>query len=116
MHMIHVFDEDFPTPKFRIIKFSDECDVITVSVLLRRSWSAFPSEGDATEDAIVTSRQAVVQHLTDGGEEKPQETELGNLHTPWREHILHLWNHVFYDVMEFLGEAAMGVAISSAFA
>lgn len=42
-------------------------------------------------------------------EEIPVDADTSTVHSPWREEVYYTYNHIFYDVADFLSEAAAGV-------
>ena len=82
---------------------------------MRRAWPAIPpipvSESDNYQEARAFGEfcRKYQEHGESNLEDIPLDPDTRTVHSPWREEIYHLYNHIFYDVMNFLGEAAAGV-------
>jgi len=119
-------------PASRIINFSDESAVLTVSTLVRHAWKSIPPINLASHSSSLTAAELPPGSPDANSEDKSGAVALGafmrdasyitaeerastpknpdlTVHTPWRDQIYHHWNHVFYDVMNFLTDAAAGV-------
>ena len=100
--------EDILNPVFRIINFHDSPHVILVSKYLRYAWPTLRSE-DTDVNGVRQFIQANSSRYEQEHEQLTQNPDLESLHTPWRDTIYHQWNHVFYDVMQFLTEVNCSV-------
>ncbi|CAM6085168.1 unnamed protein product [Calypogeia fissa] len=95
-------------PSFRKIQFDDSFAIVVVSTHLRYAWTALPGED--------TSVKAVSSFIGDSHrrteEERsavPQNPDSNDIRTPWREGIYYHWNHVLYDIANFLVEVGPGM-------
>lgn len=112
MHTIREIDTrlgpNILEPCFRKVDFEDESNIVTVSTFLRQAWTALPSGDD-----IAIGLGQFMKKLSRMDEEErtkvPQDPDLTTVHNTWKDEVYRMWNHVFYDVMNFLPEAAMGV-------
>jgi hypothetical protein len=113
MHMVRSLDTrlgpNIFMPCFRTVNFDDEGNIVTVSTHLRHAWTAISSEEDESTGAVGKFLKKISGMDADERTKVPQNEDLTTIHTTWRDSIYTLWNHVFYDVMNFLSEAAMGV-------
>lgn len=112
MHMLRHLDSADPSellhPAFRTISFGGDRAMITVSTYLRTLWTAAPP--DDTSVTSVSTYMKSIDHLSqEEREAQPQSLETRDVHTPWRDSLYYLWNHVFVDVANFLQEAASGI-------
>ena len=95
--------KDILDPSFRTVNFDDSPHVVVVSKHLRYAWPALASEETSSDDVgqfIKTNHE----RSEEDRERVPLNPDLESPHTPWRDSIYHLWNHVFYDVTNFLAE------------
>ncbi|KAJ7584775.1 hypothetical protein C8J56DRAFT_892507 [Mycena floridula] len=91
-------------PPFRKINFGDDSAVMTVSSLLPYAWNSIP-----TDNSTIANFMRDTSYLSDAEREAlPSNPDL-TIHTKWRDDVYRHWNHVYYDVMNFLQEAAPGV-------
>ena len=95
--------EDMLDPSFRTVNFEDSPHVIVVSKHLRYAWPALPSE-ETSSDGVGQFMKMNHKRSEEDRERVPRNPDLESLHTPWRDSIYHFWNHVFYDVTNFLTE------------
>ena len=91
-------------PSFRTVNFAVEPYVTIFGIRLRYAWHMLPSE-DTTPHSVELFIKGQHERNKQDSERVPQDPDLESLHTPWRDSIYHMWNHVFYDVMKFLLEA-----------
>lgn len=91
-------------PSFRTVNFAVEPHVAIVSIRLRYAWHMLPSE-DTTPHSVELFIKGQHERNKSDSERVPQDPDLESLHTPWRDSIYHMWNHVFYDVMKFLTQS-----------
>ncbi len=99
---------DILNPSFRTVNFDDSPHVVVVSTHLRYAWSARHSEETSSDD-VGQFIKANHERSEDDPECVPLNPDLESLHTPWRDSVYYLWNHVFYDVMNFLPEVNCSV-------
>ncbi|KAJ5295527.1 hypothetical protein PENANT_c001G11483 [Penicillium antarcticum] len=90
----------FPNPGVRRIGFGEDPPQFTVAHLLIHGWAVQrlsecndPPIGDfkiwAKEVDSLSPKER---------EELPRDSDLKSCHTLWRDQIYYMWNHVFYDV------------------
>lgn len=115
--------QDMLDPAFRKIQFGDSPEVVTVCTHLRALWTTLPPLGqkkledgetsqDTTESEVNPMKYAKSHQLRperDGYEGLETNPNTQDLETPWRKTLAHDWNHVFYDVMNFLPEVSCSV-------
>ncbi|KAF8152266.1 hypothetical protein B0H34DRAFT_800735 [Crassisporium funariophilum] len=94
-------------PALRKINYSDTPQVRFVSTHLRHAWRA-PSPADLSDHnaAISASFKRSLAHTADVPREL--DSDQNTVHTPWRDALYTMWNHVFWDVAKFLKEAGPG--------
>ncbi len=97
--------KDILDPRFCTVNFDDSPCVVLVSKHLRYAWPALPSE----ETSIPQFVKASHERSEEDRERVPLDPDVESLHTPWRDRIYHNWNHVFFDVMNFLPEVNCSV-------
>ena len=95
-------------PPFRKINFDDEPPMIAITRHLRRAWTTAPPSD--------TSYNGVNQFLqTDSWRSEqerrmvPQNLNKDNINTTWRKSVCFYWNHIFFDIMNFLPHAQSDV-------
>ena len=100
--------EDLIFPSFRLVNFSDEGAIVLVSTHLRHAWTAAPG---ADVGAGAVGAFIAANHNRSEVERRavPQNPNKEDIHTPWRDEIYHQWNHVFYDVANFLSSVGPGI-------
>jgi hypothetical protein len=100
--------EDLIYPSFRYVNFSDEGAIVLVSTHLRHAWTAAPG---ADVGAGAVGAFIAASHNRSEAERRavPQNPNKDEVHTPWRDEIYHQWNHVFYDVANFLTSVGPGI-------
>lgn len=95
----------FPQPGIRKIGFEENPSQITVARLLVQSWTVHRETQECTDPPCgdFDSFAKSTRHLTrQEREQLPQNPETSTVHTPWRGQIYHMWNHVFFDVGNFM--------------
>ncbi|EEA25323.1 hypothetical protein EYB25_002591 [Talaromyces marneffei] len=92
---------------FRKINFGQDPAQWTTACILRQAWTLIPPTPDFTDVGSVMRK---IQWLSLEEREKlPLNPDMKTLHNPWRNEIHHLWNHLFYDIGNFLdGTYGMG--------
>ncbi|KAL2041551.1 hypothetical protein N7G274_005933 [Stereocaulon virgatum] len=95
-------------PKFHKVDYCSAPNVVLVGTRLRCAWRALPWE-DISGKGVGQFMKVNHEMLEEERERVPQNPDRESLHTPWRDSIYHLWNHVFYDVMKFLPEVGCSV-------
>lgn len=100
--------EDVFYPYFRPVNFSDEGAILLVSTHLRHAWTAAPGT-DVGAGAVGAFIAASHNHTEEERSAVPQYPNKDEVHTPWRDEIYHQWNHVFYDVANFLYSVGPGI-------
>lgn len=111
-------------PPFRIVDFADEAAVITVAHYLREAWSFFPDSSFTNDSNGIGRfmRESQSRALAEEGketeedekrklmeDEKMKEEEDEGVESKWRQAVLNFWNHVFFDVVNFLSGVGMGI-------
>jgi len=81
---------------------------VLVSTHLRYAWTAAPG---ADVGAGAVGAFIAASHNRSEAERRavPQNQNKEEIHTPWRDEIYHQWNHVFYDVANFLSSVGPGI-------
>jgi hypothetical protein len=100
--------EDLISPSFRLVNFSDEGAIVLVSTHLRHAWTAAPG-ADVGAGAVGAFIAASHNRSAEERRAVPQNPNKEDIHTPWRDEIYHQWNHVFYDVANFLASVGPGI-------
>ncbi|KAF3389740.1 hypothetical protein DPV78_011386 [Talaromyces pinophilus] len=92
---------------FRKINFGMDAAQWTTACILRQAWTLIPPTPDCTDVGPVMKRH---QDLPIAEQARiPFNPDTRTLHNPWRDQIYWLWNHLFYDVGNFLaGTYGMG--------
>ena len=94
---------DIVNSLFRKINFDDSDAVIIVSTGLRHAWVV--PHGEYTLDANgVGYFMRADQQRSDADRDALQRADKEDVRSPWREAIYYQWNHVFYDVANYLVE------------
>jgi len=101
-------------PAFRKVNVGGDPSVLTVTHRLRQCWVTTPvsSFSDAVEaeiDAAIGDQLRRLQNCTDDEVRELMNPDKLEVHTPYRDRIYRLFNHVFWDVSKFLNNAALGV-------
>lgn len=87
---------------FRKINFGKDPAQWTTACMLRQAWNFIPPTPDCTDVGPVMKRY---QDMPEEEKAKlPRNPDTKNLHNPWRDEIYYLWNHLFYDVGNFLDD------------
>ncbi|KAI5803005.1 hypothetical protein EDC01DRAFT_726355 [Geopyxis carbonaria] len=98
--------DDDPTslffPALRKINYSDSAEVRFVSAGLRHAWRA-PAPATLDNAAIAAAFRASLV------EPRELADDQATVHTPWRDALYEFWNHVFWDVVRFLGSVGPGI-------
>ncbi|KAF4625645.1 hypothetical protein G7Y89_g12516 [Cudoniella acicularis] len=103
--------DDILNPSFRTVDFGDESAVITVASYMRHAWIAIPpplSEPSYTQNDIGAFIRGI-QNETETERIEREKNPDTTVHTPWRDAIYKMWNHVFWDVMKFLPHVGYGI-------
>ncbi|KAJ7108261.1 hypothetical protein C8R44DRAFT_885024 [Mycena epipterygia] len=108
--------QDIAKPKFRTINFSDGSPQVTVVTMARNAWTAkVPEDSESSDMKAVFSTwlRAHGDAKTDWGAPEciGQNPDKEDVESPWRQEILHIYNHLFYDLGGFLVDVngAMGM-------
>lgn len=111
-------------PPFRIVDFADEAAVVTVSHYLREAWGFMPDPSFTNDSNGIGRfmRESQSRALGKGEGETLEsnekweamegvEVERGEeeVESEWRKAVLSFWNHVFFDVVNFLSGVGMGI-------
>ena len=94
----------FPQPGIRKIGFEENPSQITVARLLVQSWGLH-REAECTNPPCgdFDSYGKDTRHLTrEERDQLPQSPEKSTVHTPWRDQVYFMWNHVFFDTGNFM--------------
>ena len=108
--------EPHSAPQLLLVSFEDGSAQAKVARLLPLAWKYLPPkmrtsrredlDNAITEDKNPDSASSFVQLGQLQGFEPvaalPPDPEQSSLHTAWRDEVDHHWNHVFYDVAQFL--------------
>ena len=89
---------------FRKVCFSDEPASAAQKVCtdyFRKAWRFFPPAPDAT-DILGDFMKKYANHTEEEWERLPKNPDMKSVHTPWREGVYYQFNHLFYDVSNFL--------------
>ena len=115
------------SPRFLHVSFADSPPQVNVSRLLPPTWAYLPP-GETDSGIIFVNLRTgsvhdpgeVVVFVKDGvrlNDEEivafAQNPDQDSIHTPWRDGVYEMWNHVFYDVANVLQaqfDEAAGVA------
>ncbi|KAF7336124.1 hypothetical protein MVEN_02159500 [Mycena venus] len=107
--------KDIIKPKFRTINFEDGSPQVTVVTMARNAWTAkVPEDSEASDMKTVFSNwlRAHGDAKTDWGAPEciEQNPDKEDVESPWRQEILRIYNHLFYDLGGFLADVncAMG--------
>lgn len=95
----------FPAPAIRKVGFSEDAAQFTVAHLLIHSWSILRPNPECNNPPCgdISAFGRELNGLTQEEREQfPQDSDLKTCHTPWRDQIYYTWNHVFYDVGNWL--------------
>ena len=100
--------EELIYPSFRLVNFSDEGAIVLVSTHLRHAWTAAPGAdvGPGAVGAFIAASHNRSEAERGAVSQNPNKEDI---HTPWRDEIYHQWNHVFYDVANFLSSVGPGI-------
>jgi hypothetical protein len=91
----------FPDPGVRKIGFEEDPSQFTVANLLVHGWSVQRSTSECNNPPsgdFNTWAKEVGPLTLEEREQLPQNPDTKTCHTPWRDQIYYMWNHVFYDV------------------
>jgi hypothetical protein len=91
---------DITKVSIRKINFRDDPPQWTMASLLRRAWTFQPPSPDNTD--VQTFMQEDSGRTPEERAQVPQNPDTTTLHTPWRDEIYYLWNHLFFDVGSFI--------------
>ncbi|OGE49071.1 hypothetical protein PENARI_c023G02705 [Penicillium arizonense] len=100
----HIFTH-LPYPGVSKIGFSPHRSQDTIAKLLVLGWvvQRSTSECNNPPDGPFKVWKEEVDPLTpEECEQLPRNPDTKTLHTPWRDQIYYMWNHVFYDVGNWL--------------
>ncbi|KAJ0422966.1 hypothetical protein BJY00DRAFT_310567 [Aspergillus carlsbadensis] len=91
------------TPGIRRIGFSptDDFAQFTVTHLLVHAWGLQRSSRECTDPPtgdFATWSESINRLSVAEREALPRDDDQVTVHTPWREQVYFMWNHVFYDV------------------
>ncbi|TQB73570.1 hypothetical protein MPDQ_005674 [Monascus purpureus] len=89
----------------RKIKFEQDAPQRTVAWLLGQAWKHLPPTPDSADVENDFMRKYSSDMTMEEWEERmdiPVNPDTETIHTPWRDKIYYLWNHLFYDVSNFL--------------
>jgi hypothetical protein len=112
MSTCRTIEEDDPSildPISRIIDFSDEPAVRTVTYLLRQAWLALPPSETVDKDSVGPFIKEISDRKPREIYESERDPDVDNINTPWKQAIAQFWNHVFGDTVRFL-DGATGTA------
>ncbi|KAJ5348890.1 hypothetical protein MYU51_007207 [Penicillium brevicompactum] len=91
----------FPTPAIRKIGFSEDPAQFTVAKLLILAWPIQRPTPECNSPPIGDFEAWVheIKPLTlEERDQLPRDSDTNTLHTPWRDQVYFMWNHVYYDV------------------
>jgi hypothetical protein len=91
----------FPNPGVRKIGFGEDSSQFTVAQLLVHGWPVQRSTSECNNPPngdFKTWAEEVGPLTPEEREQLPQNSDTKSCHTPWRDQIYYMWNHVFYDV------------------
>ncbi|OCL14735.1 hypothetical protein AOQ84DRAFT_371025 [Glonium stellatum] len=91
---------DILDPDFRSVDFSEDGPQLTVATHLRKD-TQYGSLGYWMASNSCLSEEE--------REAYPKNLDIDTVHTPWRDEVYVFWNHVFYDVMNFLETVSCSV-------
>ena len=101
--------EDLFNPPFRKVDFAHYWQGVVVSTGLRCAWTVPPNDYTPDQAGFATFMKADNKRSDEERKNLPQNPDKDDVHTPWREALCNQWNHVFYDVSNFLVEGCAGV-------
>jgi hypothetical protein len=94
--------DDVSQITFRKINFSMDAAQWTTACILRQAWTFIPPTPDCTDVGPVMRKN---QGLSEEEQANlPLNPDMRTIHNPWRDKIYWLWNHLFYDVGNFLDD------------
>ncbi|KAL2813871.1 hypothetical protein BJX63DRAFT_208147 [Aspergillus granulosus] len=88
-------------PGIRRIGFTEEPAQFTVAHLLVHGWGVkreTPECKDPPTGDFADWAQELNSLTNEEREQLPRDEDQESVHTPWRDQIYYMWNHVFYDV------------------
>ncbi|KAL4946462.1 hypothetical protein BDV06DRAFT_122428 [Aspergillus oleicola] len=92
-------------PRIRKIGFEEDRNQFTVAYLLVLGWTVQrPNQGctDPPSGDFTTWMDELNSLSGEQRENLPPSEDTTTVHTPWRDQIYYMWNHVFYDVGNWL--------------
>ena len=95
-------------PPFRKINFDDEPPMITIARHLRRAWIVVPTE-EATYDGVSRFLQTDSWRSEEDRRKVPRNPNKDDVGSKWRKAVCFYWNHIFFDIMNFLPHAQADV-------
>ncbi|KAJ5159916.1 uncharacterized protein N7482_006920 [Penicillium canariense] len=96
------------SPGVRKIGFEEDPPQFTVAHLLVHGWPVQRSTSECNDppNGDFNTWTKEVNLLTRKEREQlPQDSDTKSCHTPWRDQIYYMWNHVFYDVGSWMSRA-----------
>lgn len=100
--------ESMFNPPFRKVNFDDEKSMATVAKHLRRAWISIPPE-EPSYDAVNRFLRHDAERSSEAQKRVPKNPNRNDTQTAWRQVIYFYWNHLFFDVMNFLPHTQSGV-------
>lgn len=105
-------DEDILSPPLRHVNFGGDNAVRTVSTRTRQAWLLLPDVAEDGESALNYDQpNQTFGKLARGLQDKSEDEiatfhnpDTATIHTALRDTAYWMWNHVFWDVSNFLGE------------
>jgi len=98
-------EDDDPSPLdpiVRVIDFSGESAVRTVTILLRKAWQVRPPEDILTADTLPNFLRDFSRREDKTILDSERDPDTNTIDTPWRKQIADFWRHVYADVTGFL--------------
>ena len=95
-------------PPFRKVNFDDEPPMIAISKHLRRAWTILPPE-DTSYNGVSRFLQIDSWRSEEERRRVPQNLNKETVETAWRRSVYFYWNHIFFDIMNFLPHAQSDV-------
>jgi hypothetical protein len=88
-------------PGIRRIGFAEDFAQFTVAHLLVHGWGLKRDSPECTDPptgVFAAWSQGINTLSVAEREALPRDEDQGTVHTPWRDQVYYMWNHVFYDV------------------
>ena len=95
-------------PPFRKVEFQEDFPQVLVSTQLRHAWTALPGEA-TTSGTVGEFIKANYESTDEQRAAVPKNPDKDILHTAWRDEVYRMFNHLFYDVSNWLQDVGPGI-------